>query len=77
MELQTEILDVDGAHCASCAYAIERLGRKVSGVSEVTVDSRNQEIKVTHNGDPAALQKIIDIVRRLGYEAAVRSGRTR
>jgi copper chaperone CopZ len=77
MELQTEILDVNGAHCASCAYAIEHLGRKISGVSEVVVDSANQEIRVTHNGNPAALEKIIDIVHRLGYEAAVRPDKTR
>jgi copper chaperone CopZ len=72
MELKTDILDVNGAHCASCAYAIERLGRKVDGVSEVAVSSSTQEIRVTHAGNPGALEKIIDIVRRLGYEARLR-----
>jgi copper chaperone CopZ len=72
MELKTDILDVDGAHCASCAYAIEHLGRKVEGISEVSVSSRSQEIRVIHTGSPGTLEKIIDIVRRLGYEARVR-----
>jgi copper chaperone CopZ len=44
----------------------------VDGVSEVAVDSANHEIRVTHGGNPEALDRIIDIVRRLGYEAALR-----
>ena len=51
----TAILDVDGARCASCSYAIERLGRKVPGVEEVRVHPDSQEIHVTYGGDPAAL----------------------
>jgi copper chaperone CopZ len=77
MELKTDILDVNGAHCASCAYAIEHLGRKVEGVSEVSVNSRSQEIKVTHNGNPVVLEKIIEIVKRLGYEATTRPDKAR
>jgi Cu+-exporting ATPase len=72
MESRTDILDVEGANCASCAYAIEHLGRKVAGVSEVSVDSGSRQIRITHAGNPGTLERIIDIVRRLGYEARAR-----
>jgi len=73
MDAKTAILDVNGARCASCTYAIEHMGRKVPGVQEVRVNPGSQEIRVTYSGDEAALERIIDIVARLGYEASVRS----
>lgn len=72
MKETTAILDVDGANCASCVYAIEHLGRKVEGVSDIFVDTRNQEIKVVYGGNPGSLERIAEIVRRLGYEARIR-----
>mgnify|MGYP000543854975 CR=1 FL=1 len=77
MERKTEILDLEGAHCASCAYAIEHLGRKVKGVAEISVDSASRQIRVTHEGDSAVLEKIIEIVERLGYRAGLRRGEAR
>jgi copper chaperone CopZ len=68
------ILEVNGARCASCSYAIERMGRKVPGVQEVRVHPDLQEIHVKYAGDPAALAEIIRIVGRLGYDARLRSG---
>jgi copper chaperone CopZ len=72
MSDKTAILDVNGANCASCAYAIEHLGRKVQGVSDIKVDAANQEIHVRYEGNPGSLERIGEVVRRLGYEAKVR-----
>lgn len=77
MDLKTEVLEVNGARCASCVYAIEHMGRKVPGVREVRVDPASQEIRVTYSGDEAALDGIIQIVARLGYEARRRAGERR
>jgi P-type Cu+ transporter len=66
------ILDVEGASCPSCVFAIEKLGRKVPGVSDVRVDTRQREIKVDYDGSSGALEKIAGIVERLGYSARVR-----
>jgi copper chaperone CopZ len=71
-EQKRAVLDVAGANCASCVYAIEHLGRKVQGVEEVRVDPAEQEIHVVYGGNPGSLEKIAEIVRRLGYEARVR-----
>ena len=73
MDKKTAILDLRGGRCASCVYAIEHLGRKVQGVSEVRVDAGSGEIRVRYEGDPDCLQGIVDVVARLGYEARVRA----
>lgn len=72
MSEKTAILDVNGANCASCAYAIEHLGRKIQGVSDVRVDAATREIHVQYEGNPGSLERIAEVVRRLGYEARVR-----
>jgi len=72
METKAAILDLQGAHCASCVYAIEHLGAKVEGVSEVRVDAGRGEVRVRYQGDPGSLERIVQIVKRLGHEARVR-----
>ena len=68
------VLDVQGAHCPSCAFTIEKLGRKVPGVTEVRVDVTRHEIRVDYDGAPGTLENIAGIVGRLGYSATVRTG---
>ena len=72
MNEKTAILDVTGANCASCVYAIEHLGRKIQGVSDVQVDAGRQEIRVQYSGNPGSLERIAEVVRRLGYDTRVR-----
>jgi copper chaperone CopZ len=69
---KSAILDLNGATCASCVYAIEHLGRKVDGVNEIAVDAALKEIRVDYQGNPGSLERIAEIVRRLGYEAKIR-----
>jgi copper chaperone CopZ len=66
------VLDVEGANCASCVYTIEHLGRKVQGVRDIHVDSGKGEIRVYYEGNPGTLEKIVEIVRSLGYNAHIR-----
>jgi copper chaperone CopZ len=66
------ILDVEGAQCPSCVFTIEKLGRKIPGVSVVRVDASRHEIRVDYDGAPGTLEKIAGIVERLGYSARVR-----
>jgi copper chaperone CopZ len=72
MSTKTAVLDLEGGRCASCAYTIEHLGRKVQGVSAVRVDAAAGQIRVQYEGDPGSLERIAQIVGRLGYEARVR-----
>lgn len=67
------ILDMLGFGCAACAYTVERLGRKLSGVTDIHVDLSTHEIRVTYTGDDSVLDSICDIVSRIGHDAKVRS----
>jgi Cu+-exporting ATPase len=68
----TAVLDVKGATCPSCAFTIERAGRRVAGVRDVRVDVNAHEIRVQYDGNPEALRGIETIVSRLGYEGKVK-----
>ncbi len=65
------VIRTDGANCPSCAYTIEHLGRKVQGVSDVKVDTAELAIRVEYEGNPGSLERIAEIVRRLGYTADI------
>ena len=70
--LKKATMDLKGAHCASCAYTIEHVGRKIKGVEDILVDAGKREIHVTYDGDSSSLEKITEVIQRLGYSAAVR-----
>jgi copper chaperone CopZ len=61
----------DGANCPSCAFTIEHLGKKVQGVRDVKVDTALRAIHVEYAGNPGSLERIAEIVRRLGYTADI------
>jgi copper chaperone CopZ len=69
---KSAILDVDGAHCGSCAYSIEHLGRKVQGIDDIRVISDRGEIHVKYGGNPGSLERIVEIVKLIGYHASIR-----
>jgi copper chaperone CopZ len=69
------LFDLDGATCPSCAYAIEHLGRKLEGVSKVYVDvnAATVEVEYAQSAQGEVLAAIPEIVRRIGYSAALRT----
>ena len=69
--MKRAVIRTDGANCPSCAYTIEHLGRKVQGVSDVKVDTSLLAIRVEYEGNPGSLERIAQIVRRLGYNADI------
>jgi copper chaperone CopZ len=73
MAAKKAILDMLAFGCPSCAYTVERLGRKVPGVREIRVDLAAHEIRVTYDGDRQSLEAICDIVDRIGHEARIRN----
>ena len=70
--MKDHVIDLEGATCASCAYTIEHAGRRIEGVEDIRVDAANAEIHVRSSGE-RPLQKIVDVVRKIGYNARIRS----
>ena len=71
MEIKEGVLSLKGATCASCAYTIEHVGRKVKGIEDIRVDSGQGKIFVKYEEDPYVLEKIRSIVRSIGYDANI------
>lgn len=72
-------LNLTGATCPSCAYTIEHYGRKLAGVEEIKVDAGLSEVRVDlniHDEDTQdeLLNKLIKVVRSIGYNASIASG---
>jgi Cd2+/Zn2+-exporting ATPase len=63
------VLKLQGADCASCAHTIERVGRKLDGISYIRVDASSSEVHITYDGDETPVEKIEDVIRRLGYSS--------
>jgi len=66
------ILDMLGFGCPSCAYALERLGRKLEGIRDIRVDLSTHEIRVTYEGDDRVLEQVRALVNQIGHDAKVR-----
>lgn len=73
VSLKLAELDMGDAGCPSCAYAVEKMGRKLPGVSDVRVDIASHRIEVRFDGDEGVLDRIRDLVAKIGHEAVVRS----
>ncbi len=72
-ESKHAILDLTGGTCTSCVIAIEHLGRRIQGISEITVDRATSTIQIAYDGNREALDKVCDFVNRIGYSAEVRA----
>ncbi|MCA1755534.1 MAG: heavy-metal-associated domain-containing protein [Spirochaeta sp.] len=69
---QHAALDLTGATCTSCVIAIEHLGKRIKGVSDIYVDRQTKSIEVEYDGNLQSLAKIQEFVHRIGYEATIR-----
>lgn len=67
------ILDLEGANCTSCSIAIEHFGRRLDGISEIMVDRGTSTIQLEYDGSQEILDKLVNLVDRLGYKATVRT----
>lgn len=60
-------LGIDGMHCATCVWLLERLPQIVEGVIEARVDWRRATLTVRWRPEAARLSAIADRVAKLGY----------
>lgn len=71
MPTETKIFPVVGMHCASCAKNIERVVKKLSGVTSVSVNYATERAKVEYDPADCSPEKIGEQVGKLGYTAVI------
>ncbi len=69
---KTVEIDVLGMSCASCANTVERGLQKVVGVSTANVNIATERASVTYDPAEVDLSHLVQKVREVGYDAAVR-----
>lgn len=73
IEQKKAVLNLIGATCTSCAITIEHVGKKMEGVSDIFIDRATSTIQVAYDGNREVLERICDLVDRIGYEANVQA----
>ncbi|TVQ26300.1 MAG: heavy-metal-associated domain-containing protein [Spirochaetaceae bacterium] len=67
--MEKTLLDMQGGTCTSCSIAIEHFAKRLKGISFVEVDRGKSRIYLEHDGDQANVDKVIEMVQRIGYDA--------
>jgi len=65
-DVQSQLLAIEGLHCAACVARVEAALRAVPGVSRVSVNLANHEARVEASAPVEALQTAVE---RAGYRA--------
>jgi copper chaperone CopZ len=63
-------LKIEGMHCTSCAMNIDGELEDTEGVKESNTNYAKQQTEVEFDDTKINLQKIIDIIKTVGYSAA-------
>ena len=68
-KVETDTLDLQGMHCASCVARIERSLKKVAGVEEAAVNLATNRASVTYDPAQTSTSSLIAAVEKAGYGA--------
>lgn len=71
MSTVTTTFPIVGMHCASCAKNIERVVKKLPGVTAVQVNFATERGQVTHDPVQCPPEHIKDQVQKIGYTAVI------
>ncbi|MCI9545704.1 MAG: copper-translocating P-type ATPase [Lachnospiraceae bacterium] len=71
----TETYIIKGMTCASCSSAVERVTRKLEGVSESNVNLATNRMTITYEERSLTPQDIMERVERAGFEASIEEDR--
>jgi len=62
------IIKIGGMTCAMCVQAIERVLKKIDGISEVTVNLAAEKAYVTYNPQMTSVNEMKEAIENLGYD---------
>lgn len=69
--MENKILKVEGMTCGACAKAIERVTKKLPGVSESSVNIATEKLKIVYDDSLIKLSEIQNAVDKAGYKLLV------
>jgi Cu+-exporting ATPase len=69
LNLKTVMLVIEGMTCASCVRAVENSLRKLSGVTDVSVNLATEKARVVYNPETVKISELKKTVEEAGYKA--------
>lgn len=69
--IKNGLIELVGATCTSCSFAIEHMGEKLPEVKDIWVDREHSCIYVDYIGDSQVLTHICEFVQQIGYQATI------
>ncbi|GHU89307.1 copper-translocating P-type ATPase [Spirochaetia bacterium] len=71
--MTSKVLTIEGMTCAVCAKTVERVTRKLPGVTEANVNLATEKLSITFNDGELKVRTIQDAVEKAGYKALTQS----
>ena len=71
--MTSKVLTIEGMTCAACAKTVERVTKKLPGVSEATVNLATERLSISFDDGKLTIKTIQDAVEKAGYRALTRS----
>lgn len=65
-------LKIDGMHCSSCALNIDFDLEDLDGIKSANTNYAKQESEVEFDEEKLGIEKIIDTIRKTGYESEIK-----
>lgn len=75
--MDSQILNIRGMTCAACAQRIEKVVRKLSGISQATVNLASEKLFVEYDPGILSLTTIKEAVSKIGYEVVEKTDNSR
>ncbi|MCL2574370.1 MAG: heavy metal translocating P-type ATPase [Defluviitaleaceae bacterium] len=66
--MENVILNIQGMTCAACAKNIERVTRKLDGVTESNVNFAAEKLHISYDTTTVSLLDVMRVVKRAGFE---------
>lgn len=72
MKIKNLKLKIDGMHCSSCALNIDFDLEDLDGIKSANTNYAKQESEVEFDEEKLDVEKIIDTIRKTGYESEIK-----
>ena len=70
-QMETQIFDIRGMHCAACAQRIEKVVGKLPGVARAMVNLASEKLFAEYDGAALAPAAMQEAVAKIGFEAVL------
>lgn len=69
--MKTEIYDIEGMHCAACSASIEKVTRRLDGVTESNVNLPMNRLTITYDENKVSGETIVEKIVKAGFGATL------